>query len=56
MKADKLFSFIRDGVRNAIIGGIEDAQEEVQRRIEGQDPLLIEAEPNGKPKRRTVPR
>lgn len=50
---EKLFAFIRNGVRDAILGGIDDAGEVIAGRIgiEGDDAKLIEAtEPEPKPK------
>ena len=55
---EKLFSFIRSGVKNAILGGVDDAQAELQARIEHREPLTIDADPepktNGKPRRRVA--
>jgi hypothetical protein len=58
---EKLFQFIRQGVKAAILGGIEDAQAEMTQRIEAQEHLLIEGEAelpetNGRAKRRVVTR
>ena len=57
---DKLFQFIRRGVYEAILGGIDDAQAEVSHRLEAREPLTIEAQPtsngtNGKAKARRRP-
>ena len=41
---DRLFAFVRQGIKNAILGGIEDAQAEIQGRIEDRQPLVIEAD------------
>ena len=54
---DRLFQFIRRGIRDAILGGIDDAQAEIADRLEAREPLTIEATPttngtNGKPKAR----
>jgi hypothetical protein len=51
---DRLFQFIRDGIKQAILGGIDDAQQELVHRIETQEPLVIEAEVNGRPKRKPL--
>lgn len=56
---ERFFIFIRQGIKQAILGGIEDAQEEMTRRIDARpESLLIEADPetNGRTKRRTVAR
>ncbi len=52
---DRMFQFIRRGVRDAILGGIDDAQAEIAGRFEAREPITIEAKPtdgNGKPKAR----
>jgi hypothetical protein len=51
---DKLFSFIRQGIKQAILGGIDDAQQELVHRVESKEPLVIEAEVNGRPKRKPL--
>lgn len=56
---EKLFAFIRSGVKNSILGGIEDANQEIQARLElREEPIAIEdakptnriAQTNGKRK------
>lgn len=34
---DKLFSFIRQGVKNAILGGVQDDQDELTVKVEARD-------------------
>ena len=57
---EKLFQFIRVNVKNAILGGIEDAQAELQARIDLHEPITIEGpaeeEPrtNGRARRKVV--
>ena len=58
---EKLFSYIRSNVKNAILGGVEDAQAELQARIEDREPITIEGpaaeeEPrtNGRARRRVA--
>lgn len=49
---DKFFTFIRRGVKEAILGGIDDANAEIRNRLEFREPITIEGEPetngNGK--------
>jgi hypothetical protein len=53
---EKLFAFIRANVKQAILGGIDDAQQELVHRVESKEPLVIEAEVNGRPKRKPLAR
>ena len=39
---DRLFQFIRDGVKTAILGGIQDARDELTAKVEAGQPLTIE--------------
>lgn len=54
---EKMFAWIREGVKNAVLGGIQDAHEEITGRLEAPEVVTIEAqaepETNGhKPARR----
>lgn len=56
-----LFAYIREGVKNAVLGGIQDAHEEITLKLESPEVVTIETEveteSNGKsPKRRTITR
>jgi hypothetical protein len=51
---DRLFQFIRDGIKQAILGGIDDAQQELVHRVESKEPLVIEGEV--RPKRKPLAR
>lgn len=59
---EKMFAWIREGVKNAVLGGIQDAHEEITLKLEASEPITIEAtvepESNGHktPKRRTISR
>lgn len=56
---ETLFQFLRQGVKTAILGGIQDAQEELAGKLETHEPLVIESQEhtNGKaPKRKAVKR
>lgn len=55
---DKLFQFIREGVKNAILGGVQDAHAELVSKVEANEPLVIEGHTNGKAttKRKAVKR
>lgn len=41
---ERLFAFIRQSLRDAIVGGVEDAQEELNQRIEASHTTNLEAE------------
>ena len=45
---DKLFSYIRNGVKEAILGGFQDAHEELSRLSETGEPIAIEDKTNDK--------
>lgn len=57
-----LFAYIREGVKNAVLGGIQDAHEEITLKLEAPESITIEAtvepESNGHKttKRRTISR
>lgn len=57
---ERLFAMIRTNVKKAILGGIADAQAELEERIENHEPLLIEgpdeppASRNGTSRRKAV--
>ncbi|MCA9068761.1 MAG: hypothetical protein KDA84_07550 [Planctomycetaceae bacterium] len=39
---DKLFAYIRNGVRDAILGGFQDAHDELAKLTETGDPITLE--------------
>lgn len=47
---DRLFAYLREGFKNAFLGALADADEELAAKIEKGEPLTIEAKPieNGK--------
>lgn len=49
---DKLFQFIRAGVRDAILGGFQDAHDELAKLVETGEPIALEDKSNDKPARR----
>lgn len=53
---DRLFQFIREGVKTAILGGIEDAHDELAAKIETGEPLALEESTNGQTTTKTTTR
>lgn len=43
-----LFAYIREGVKNAVLGGIQDAHEEITGRLEAPEVVTIETEAEAK--------